>query len=311
MTIAYILDLVFGDPKWLYHPVRVIGSYINWFQKKFYMDSKKRGLLLLVSSLVIIVGTLFILREVSIYFGGYYIFMVYFLYTSLATNSLIKEVMYVTRGNSINEQRKRLSFIVSRNTEQLKEHDINRSLVETVSENTIDGILSPLFYIFLGFLIGYPVLVVYFFKVVSTLDSMVGYKNEKYHNYGYFSAKADDVLNYIPARIGSLFLWIAGLITGKHVLKGMKSYIRYRGAHDSPNAGHSESMVAGLLNVRLGGPNIYHGVLKEKPYIGDGVVEVTKKDVHSACFISLVSSILMFGVIVWILGYMVQIPNVL
>ncbi len=311
MILAYLLDLIFGDPKWFYHPVQAIGSFIVWFQNKFYKDTKLRGLLLLLSTMTVTIGSLLVLRELSIHFNFYNVYVVFFLYTSLATTSLIKEVLYVTKSSSIKERRKRLSYIVSRNTETLDDNAIHRSLIETVAENTVDGILSPLIFIFVGYVVGYPVLVVFAFKAISTLDSMVGYKNDKYKNYGFFSAKMDDVCNFIPARLGSIVIWVAGLLTGKQVIKGITSYLKYRNAHDSPNAGHSESMVAGLLDVQLGGPNMYHGVLKEKPYIGNGSKEITKKNVYEACIVAGLSSLIMFGGIVWILVYMGQIQNVL
>lgn len=306
MLIAYILDLIIGDPLWFPHPVIYIGKWIKWFEK-YYRDSYFRGIILLISTLLVTLLTVHLLVQLGELLP-YNVVIPFLLWTSLATKSLIKAANLVVRQTTIEEKRKYLSYIVSRNTNNLNEHEVNKAVVETVAENTIDGIVSPLFYIFIGYLIGYPVEIVFAFKAISTLDSMVGYKNDRFYKYGYASAKADDIMNFIPARLGSVLMGVVGLFSGNN---GFKVFFKDRKKHDSPNAGHPESMMAGILNIQLGGPSTYSGLLKNKPWLGSNKREINKQDVYHSMRISLSTSILTLGVMIWIMVYMGQIQNVL
>lgn len=165
-------------------------------------------------------------------------------------------------------------MIVGRSTENLSREKIIDATVETVAENTIDGVVSPAFFMIIGLFFKAPLEGVLFYKIVNTLDSMVGYKSEKYIEFGKFSAIIDDILNFIPARIGSFIMLLAGAILNFNFKNGFKIFIRDRKKHLSPNSAHSESAVAGLLGIRLGGPNYYHGKLVEKDYIGDELREI-------------------------------------
>ncbi len=309
MLIAYVLDLILGDPLWFPHPIRFVGTFITWFNKHFYKDSFLRGIILLVSSVIVVTVTLNVILRVSELLNIRYFLTIFFLYTSLATKSLLVAANSVVKQKSIEQKRIALSYIVSRDTSSLNENEIHKAVIETVAENTIDGIISPLFYIFIGFLIGFPVETVFIFKTVSTLDSMVGYKSEKYMFYGKASAKTDDLLNFIPARIGSVIMLLAGI--NLNLKGGVTSFKRDRLKHDSPNAAHSESVMAGLLDIQLGGSSVYKGVLKEKPTLGSGLDLIDEGKTRLSMRVSLITSLLFMGVIIWIMVYMGQTQNVL
>ena len=197
----------------------------------------------------------------------------------------------------------KLSYLVGRDTEELDEESVIKAAIETSAENTIDGFVAPLFYILIGNIFGLGLVLGYIYKSVNTLDSMVGYKNDRYMDFGYFSAKFDDVLNFIPARIGSMLMIVAGLILGYDWKNGMKIFKRDRKNHSSPNSAHSESVVAGLLNIQLGGANRYFGKIVKKPVIGDRNEKVKGQDIHRTNRILVATDvltiiILIFGVLI-------------
>lgn len=311
MIYAYLLDLVLGDPLWFPHPIKFIGHLINSLEKAIYKDSIIRGFIFTVLVVVIVISSLYFILFFADFLGVRKITEIFIIYTALATNSLYKAAVLVIKQPTLALKQKYLGYIVSRDTSLLDESSVNRSVIETVSENTIDGIISPIVYTVIGYLVGYPVLVVYFFKVVSTLDSMVGYKNDKYLRFGKASARLDDILNFVPARIGSIIILIAGLITRNHFVIGVKVFIKDRLKHKSPNAGHPESAVAGLLDIKLGGPNYYHGRLLEKPYLGNNPRKITEKDCYRSLHIMIASSFLTMGGAIWILIYMGQTQRII
>jgi adenosylcobinamide-phosphate synthase len=285
IAAAVALDMILGDPAWFPHPVIFIGKLISLLEKLLY-DKKSRfkGFLLAFICVAVVWG----ICELIVYLAGLvhiesYI-VVFFLYTSLATKSLAKAGNEVKNAfyNGIEEARVKLSYIVGRDTKNLDGQAILRGTVETIAENTIDGVLAPFFFMGIGLIFGKPLQFVFIYKTVNTLDSMVGYKNDKYINFGRFSAKLDDVLNFIPARLGSLIMLIAGLILGYDFKNGVKTFFRDRLKHKSPNSAHPESAVAGLLGIRLGGPNNYFGKLVDKPYIGDGEKKLALSDITKA-----------------------------
>lgn len=274
---AYILDLIIGDPKWLPHPVRWIGIYIAFLENRIRqiartpLTEKVGGLFLFF----IIVGTVFGLSWLFLYFTyhlspiAYSLFSVFIAYTTLSIKSLRQEassVIHALENISIDEARKKLSMIVGRDTQNLSEEEIYRAVVETVSENTSDGIIAPLFYLAIG---GAPLALAY--KAVNTLDSMVGYKNETYKNLGWFSAKMDDIFNFIPARLTAILMVIASFLLRLDWENSLKIVWRDSRNHASPNAGWPEAAVAGALNCQLGGDNYYFGELVRKPLIGDKI----------------------------------------
>ncbi len=221
--------------------------------------------------------------------------MIYFI---LAAKSLRVESMKVyagLRNNNIIEARRYLSCIVGRDTENLNASSVSRAAVETVAENTSDGVIAPMLFIILG---GAPLGFMY--KAINTLDSMVGYKNEKYVNMGRFSAIADDAANYIPARISAYLMILASMILKMDYKLAYKIYKRDRYNHNSPNSAHTEAVCAGSLNIMLGGDSFYGGIPVHKPTIGDNIREIEIEDIRKANNLMYVTSALclILGVII-------------
>jgi adenosylcobinamide-phosphate synthase len=215
----------------------------------------------------------------------------FLLYTAFAAKDLKVESMEVFRAlkdRDLNRARKKLSMIVGRDTNNLSEPEIIRASVETVAENTVDGIISPLFYAFLG---GAPLALAY--KAVSTLDSMVGYKNERYMNFGWASARLDDLANFIPARISILLLPVASFLTGKDGINSWRVVLRDGRKNPSPNSGIPEAAIAGALRVQLGGVNFYNSVASSEPVIGDSLNTLEAGHIKESIRISHISSALL------------------
>ncbi|MBC2855102.1 cobalamin biosynthesis protein CobD [Cetobacterium sp. 2A] len=286
-SLAYGLDLILGDPHWLYHPVRVIGKLIEIFEKFLYrFKSKKFFGGIMAISVILLTGVIsFYLARISP------ILEVFLLYTTLATKSLGLEgikVYKILKSGDLSRAQKELSYLVSRDTGEMDEIQVIRSTVETIAENSVDGIIAPMFYAFLGscFMIDGISLALPFamgYKAVNTLDSMVGYKNEKYIDFGMCSAKIDDLFNLIPARIaGLIFIPISSFLIGKGIIKPIKIFLRDRYNHSSPNSGHSEASFAGSIGVQFGGRTSYFGKVYEKPTIGDKIKEFEFEDIRSA-----------------------------
>lgn len=283
LIIVVFLDFILGDPPNWPHPIRYIGWSISQYEKairKSRIDLKIGGFLLVLLSL----GTTLIISTLILKIANYIhpslrtIVTTYLLYTSIAAKCLDVEARKV--HNAVNEKnieksRKKLSYLVGRDTTQLSFEEIIRGVVETVAENTVDGVLAPLFYMVIGFYLGFPVQFALGYKVINTLDSMVGYVQEPYKEIGYASAKLDDIANYIPARIGSLLMILAGGLLGYSIKQGFKILIRDRRNHKSPNCGYPEAAVAGLLQIQLGGTNTYFGQEIYKPTIGDETTSLT------------------------------------
>jgi adenosylcobinamide-phosphate synthase len=294
---AVVLDIIVGDPKGIPHPVSWIGKVINWGEKCIRnIASSPSGLKqggILLSALVFGGTYLFFW---GLLWGAYHInnylgiaLSIIVMSQALAINSLYRHAVRVVRPlnkGDLAQARNALAMIVGRDTEHLDEKEVVRGVVETVAENTVDGITAPLFYGFLG---GPPLAMAY--KAVNTMDSMIGYKNEKYLYLGWAGARLDDIANYIPARItGFLYLIIAPFTPG-----GFKSVfftiLRDASRHPSPNSGIPEAAVAGALQVQLGGNNYYGGVLSERVLIGQGKRTLEKKHIHHSLVIMLVISL--------------------
>ena len=279
LIFAIVLDFLIGDPHNFPHPVKLMGRIISLEEKlarKWCKSSK--GLKL--SGLIIVIlnfslGFLIpfiILKATKEYKVVYTIINTYLIYTCIAARCLHHEAIMEAKAleKSIEEGRTRLSYIVGRDTTQLTEESIIKATVETVAENTADGVIGPLFFIAL---LGAPGGLAY--KFINTMDSMLGYMNEKYIDLGYFPAKTDDLFNLIPARITGFLMNIASI--GRFDSKnGFKIMRRDRKNHKSPNSGYPESAVAGLLGIQLGGGNYYHGIFVDKPNIGDDKSKINK-----------------------------------
>ena len=305
---GYILDLIIGDPYSFPHPVRFIGKLINFVEKQIRKTTKSDKGLKIAGFILwfIVVGVTLSSTFIAIQLFKFNK-IVYFLvnsiliYTTLATKCLKDEsvkIYKVLKTGDIEKSRIQLSYIVGRDTTNLSEKEIVRATVETVAENTVDGIIAPLFYGFIG---GAPLAMAY--KAINTLDSTVGYKNEKYYYLGYASAKIDDIANYIPARIGVILLSLGSLFVGFNFKDALKIGIRDRKNHKSPNCAFPEGAVAGALGIQLGGTNIYFGKAVYKPTIGDKKREIEIEDIvrtNKIMYSSSIISIIIFTVIYYL-----------
>ncbi|MDI6601593.1 MAG: adenosylcobinamide-phosphate synthase CbiB [Thermoanaerobacteraceae bacterium] len=269
--MAFVLDLIFGDPPFRLHPVRIIGTFIKYVENIVYpmrFSELLKGIFLLtVTALPAFFVPYFILRLLSPYPMLYHAANIIIIYFCLSLKDLRDETIRVyqsLKDNNIETARDRLAMIVGRDTENMDEKEIVRAAVETVAENIVDGFISPLFYIFL---FGAPGGLA--FKAVSTLDSMVGYKNKRYMYFGRPSAIADDILNFIPARLSLLLIPVASLFVGMNSMRAFRIGMRDRLKNPSPNSGHGEACFAGAMDVQLGGLNYYAGTPSMKPIIGD------------------------------------------
>ena len=290
--IAYVLDLIFGDPQNVVHPVQVIGKIISAGEKVLLRKKYKflAGAVLNIFTVSITYTLMYLISKsvkISVFFM---IIEIYLMYTIFSINSLAREgnrVYRILKEGDIEKARKDLSYLVSRDTETMDEKMIIRSTMETISENTVDGIVAPMFYMFLG---GMPLAMAY--KAINTLDSMVGYKNEKYMDFGKFSAKVDDAANFIPARITGILIVLASMILGYDYKNSLKIFIRDRKNHSSPNSAHSEASVAGALGVQFGGKVSYFGKEIDKPTIGDKIKDFELEDIRKNIRIMYVTSFL-------------------
>lgn len=301
---AYVLDLIFGDPQNIIHPVQIIGKLISFGEKILLKEKYKffAGIILNLTVLSVTYGVNYIIFRSAKNSGIFAIIEIYLMYTIFSVNSLAREgnrVYGILKEGNIEKARKDLSYLVSRDTGTMDEKMIIRSTMETISENTVDGIVAPMFYMFIG---GLPLGMTY--KAVNTLDSMVGYKNEKYMEFGKFSAKVDDVANFIPARITGIFIIIASFILRYDYKNSFKIFFRDRKNHSSPNSGHAEASVAGALGVQFGGRVSYFGKETKKPTIGDKIKDFELEDIkknikimYVTSFLSLVIFSLIFGII--------------
>lgn len=287
LVLGWLIDLIVGDPYWFPHPIRLFGNIISYADKKINRNGfrKLKGFAVVLFLLIITFAVFYgIVYLSSISLLAYYIVATILVYYGLANRCLIYEAKKVESElttNGLDAGRKRLSYIVGRETKALDENQIRTAVLETLSENLSDGVIAPLFYYAIG---GVPLMFTY--KMVNTLDSMIGYKNDKYRQFGWFAARTDDALNFIPARITALLMV---LVTFSY--RGLVFVFRYGNKHASPNSGYPESALAGIMNCRFGGPNTYHGVLVNKPFIGDNARAVTSKDINRACWINIMVSV--------------------
>lgn len=294
---GFVLDLLIGDPHFIPHPVRLIGSLISFLDKRLNSDVKynsseneanltkyKRGVLLAFTVIIatFIVSAMILVAAYSINLYAGVIAEAVMTWQILATKCLRVESMRVydaLRTDGVDAGRRAVSMIVGRDTSVLDEAGVTRAAVETIAENTSDGVIAPMLYT----AIGGPVLG-FVYKAVNTMDSMLGYKNDKYMYFGRFAARLDDVVNFIPARI-SAYLMITAAFIGGRQFDGRNAYRifkRDRFNHASPNSAQTESVCAGALRVQLAGDAVYFGKLVKKKYIGDGLREIEYEDIKRA-----------------------------
>ena len=294
LLLGYILDLIIGDPYMMPHPIKLFGNIISIFELKFNKGNCKiyKGLAMvfcLISFTWLSFSLLFNFLQPYIY--AKYIIATIFVFYGLANKSLITEGLKVEKQLTLyglQAARKQLSNIVGRTTSALSENQIRIAILETLSENLSDGVIAPLFYYAIG---GVPLMMAY--KMVNTLDSMIGYKNERYKNFGKVAARTDDVANFIPARITAILMV---LVTFSY--KGLTFIFKYGHQHSSPNSGYPESALAGILNCRFGGTNVYNGKTVFKPFIGANNRKITSYCIKKACLINIIVSILSVLIII-------------
>lgn len=279
-----LLDALIGDPHRLPHPIRLFGSIIAWCDRLFNRGNRRKtkGVLVALGLIFLVFSTLYGLERILSGYpiAGNIVNTILFFY-AISNRSLITEALKVEKQvmkSDIAAARRQLSMIVGRDTSRLTVKQIRTATLETLAENLSDGVIAPMFFYAIG---GIPLMMAY--KMINTMDSMIGYKNEKYRDFGWFAARIlDDAANFIPARLTALFMVLL-----PPSVKGFRFIARYARKHISPNAGYPEAALAGILDCRFGGPNIYHGKLVEKPYIGENDRDLTHADVIRACRINI------------------------
>ena len=307
--LGFIMDLLFGGPYWLPHPIRLIGNLIAQAEKLFYKDRKRdykkeyRGGCMTVLTVLLVTGIVtFVLlfaayRLHPLLGAGIEMIMTYQI---LAIKSLKDESMKVydqLQHGTLENARHAVSMIVGRNTQNLTEEGITKAAVETVAENTSDGVIAPMLYTALGG----PVLG-FLYKAVNTMDSMIGYKNDRYLYFGRAAAKLDDAVNFIPARISACLMVAAAVfLKGADQNRAWKIYRRDSRKHASPNSAQTESVCAGALGIQLAGDASYFGKIVKKPYIGDPVRKVETEDIKRTNRLMYITAFLCEGICVLLL----------
>lgn len=307
IVAGFILDLIFGDPHWLPHPICLIGNLIGFLEKNLrrLLAPGKTALLLGGVLMVVIVlslsyavpyAVLMLAEQVSPWLR--FALETVMFYQIFATKCLRDESMKVytaLHNNDLEDARVKLSWIVGRDTKELTAEEVTKGAVETVAENTADGIIAPMFYMFIG---GAPLAFLY--KGINTMDSMVGYKNDKFLYFGRCAAKLDDVANFIPARITGILMILASYFLNMNAAGAWKIFWRDRYNHLSPNSAMTESVTAGALNIQLGGDHYYFGKLVHKDTIGDNIRPVVAEDivaVNNLLYMTAVISLLLFSLV--------------
>ena len=314
LIIGWLLDLWLGDPAWLPHPVVGFGKMIASGEHRLNKGNHRmlKGALLTVGLILLVFGMVWVIRRllgifaVFIFDGTHqqvyqlpvflWIFDVIAIFCCLAGTTLIREVREVFHAvdRSLEEGRKQVARIVGRDTSELSAQEVRTAALETLAENLSDGVIAPLFWLAIG---GVPAMVAY--KMVNTLDSMIGYRTERYKDFGCWAARIDDVANYIPARLTALLMVIAA---GKPQLVG---FVWRNGRnHASPNSGYPEAALAGILDCRFGGPHYYFGELFDKPYIGENARELTTADLQKAVRINRMAEVI--AIVVMVIVYSLE-----
>ena len=313
--LGFLLDLLIGDPHWLYHPIRLVGRLIESLEtllRRIFPKTQGGEFLAGVFLLVLTAGITFGAASGLLYLAGcVHPYLRFFLetvmcYQLLATKALKDETMKVyqaLKAGDLEGARYAVSMVVGRDTAVLDETGVTKAAVETVAENTSDGIVAPLLFMVIG---GAPL--GYFYKAVNTMDSMVGYRNERYLYFGRAAARFDDVLNYLPARLSAFLMIGASALSGMDARHAFRIYQRDHAHHASPNSAHTEAVTAGALHIELAGNAYYFGKLYEKPTIGDADRPVEYEDIRRAnqllygtAVLALVICLAVKGVILWIL----------
>ena len=306
LLIGWLLDLLLGDPSWLPHPVVGFGKMIAFGEKRLNKGSHRmlKGALLAVGLILLAFGFVWVIRHLLGIFALFifdgthqqvyqlpvflWLFDVIAIFCCLAGTTLIREVreVFLAVDRSMDEGRKQVARIVGRDTSELSAQEVRTAALETLAENLSDGVIAPLFWLAIG---GVPAMMAY--KMVNTLDSMIGYRTERYKDFGCWAARIDDVANYIPARITALLMILPHAILNFQF--SIFNFVRrYGRCHASPNSGYPEAALAGILDCRFGGPHYYFGELFDKPYIGENSRELTTADIQKAVRINRTAEVL-------------------
>ena len=289
VILGFLLDLLLGDPVWLYHPVRIIGKLIECFEKllRSLFPKTKTGeraagvfLVLFVTGISTAAPLLLLHFLYSLQVWAGFALETFWCYQLLATKALKVESMRVyraVRSGDLERSRYAVSMIVGRDTRNLSFQGVTKAAVETVAENASDGVIAPLLFLMIG---GAPA--GFFYKSINTMDSMVGYKNDRYRYFGTFAARLDDVVNFLPARLAGLLMIAGAYLCGMDGKNALNMYRRDRKKHASPNSAHTEAAAAGALDIQLAGDAWYFGKLHKKPTLGDPIRPVEPEDIPRA-----------------------------
>lgn len=290
VAAGFLLDLIFGDPVWLYHPVRLIGKLIELFEKllRSLFPATKAGertagvfLVIFVTGISTAVPAVILYWLYRICVPAGFILETFWCYQLLAMKALRVESMRVysaLREGDLPKARYAVSMIVGRDTDRLDGQGVTKAAVETVAENSSDGVIAPLIFLMIGGAAGG-----FFYKSINTMDSMVGYVNDRYQYFGTAAARLDDVVNFLPARIAGFLMIAASYLWGFDGKNAAAVYRRDRKKHSSPNSAHTEAVMAGALDIQLAGDAWYFGVLHHKPTLGDALRPVKREDIPRSC----------------------------
>jgi len=297
ILLAYIVDLIVGDPPRIPHPVIIIGKLISKLDNFFYRNDQSNRYKLFSGGLVVLLilfvtygftySLIHFLNTIHPWLS--WLASIWLISTTISAKGLKDvglEIQKLLKEKNLPEARKKVGYIVGRDTANLDEKELSRATVETIAENIVDGVTSPLFYAFIG---GAPLAMTY--RAVNTMDSMLGYKNDKYLYFGRIAARTDDVFNFIPARLTGLAIVLVALLlpqfSGREALK---IFLRDSKNHPSPNSGYSESAVSGALKIQLGGTNYYQGKKSVRPYMGEPINELNHIMIPNTITIMLAAS---------------------
>ncbi|WP_212003682.1 adenosylcobinamide-phosphate synthase CbiB [Chitinophaga sp. HK235] len=293
LLLGYLLDLLLGDPRSWPHPVKFFGHLIGYTERLLNRGHGRlwKGALMTLGLCAAVFICFYLAQHwLEQWPWAWLAFTTVFVFFALANKSLLlegREVFDTLHQQGLEAGRKRLSWIVGRDTTALSPNQIRVAVMESMSENLSDGVIAPLFYYAL---LGLPGMMLY--KMINTLDSMVGYKNDRYYYFGRVAARLDDVANFIPARITALLMV---LVSGSR--RAAQYIIRFGRSHASPNSGYPEAALAGILNCRFGGPNTYHGRVVEKPYIGEQPRDIAHHEFSKVMYVNHATTLVMIFII--------------
>ncbi len=301
-VLAFFTDSLIGDPRTGMHPVVIMGKFIGWLEKFFRRDEDSQNTQIFKGAILVLLvlsvswgttyGLLLLAGKLSNIFAD--ILGVLLLSFFICPRSLAEagfELRKLLEAGDLSEARRKVGWIVGRDTDALDEAEITRATVETIAENTVDGIIAPLFFYFIG---GIPMAALY--RAANTMDSMLGYKNEKYLYFGRAAARVDDVLNIIPARITGILTVVSAMLMNYNWKNSWKIMVRDASGHPSPNGGYPEASTAGALNIRLGGFNYYFGKKSFRAYMGDNIEVLTRKKIYEAVMLMYVNTVLFIAI---------------